>query len=114
MAQAGCRSPPFGLTITAPWCPTPELSGAARKPRHGAKTQPRVRLSERLGGRGGRASRGCRAFALCSPHSAQYAEYRYCALRPYRVGELERFVRPDVCSANRSIALSALLTASAF
>ena len=57
--------------------------------------------------------------------------YAYCALecalprclpnvrvqrpmRLYRVGELERFVRLDVCSANQSIALNALLTASAF
>ena len=37
--------------------PTPELSGAAGKPSHGAKTQPRVRLSAGLGCRAGRGRR---------------------------------------------------------
>ena len=62
--------------------PTPELSGAAGKPSHGAQCTTRVRLSVGLGGRYGRGSWGCMALALFFfPHSAQYAEYRYCALR---------------------------------
>jgi len=47
--------------------PTPELRGAVGKPLYEAKCTTRVRLSDRLGGRERRKSRGCMAFALCSP-----------------------------------------------
>ena len=46
------------------YSPTAKLSGAAGKPRYEAKCTTRVRLSDRLGGRFGRGSRGCMAFAL--------------------------------------------------
>ena len=47
----------------------------------------------------------CRAFALCSPHSAQYAGYRYCALRPY-TGDLRRPnpIRPAKAELTNQIA----------
>ena len=53
--------------------PTTELSGAAGKPSHGAKTQPRVRLSAGMGGLCWRNRQGLHGFCFfLFTHSAQY------------------------------------------
>jgi len=59
-----------------PRSPTPELSGAAGKPRYEAQCTTRVRLSDRLGGGAGDDAGDAWLFSLPLTGSAQYGLHR--------------------------------------